>query len=51
MLRKRIITVIAGVALLMAVVGSTGIVADAFGLAVTPQTHACSGGSNGGGGC
>lgn len=50
MLKKRMIAVLAGLALLVAVTSSSGIVADAFGVPVTPQVHACGGGT-GGGGC
>ena len=49
MLKKRLIAVVAGLALLAAVAGSSGLVADAMGLAWTPETHACGGG--GGGDC
>jgi hypothetical protein len=48
--KKRIFALAAGLALLMAIVGSSGIVADAVGLAVTPQAHACNS-SGAGGGC
>ncbi len=51
MLKKRLIAVIAGLALLVAVAGSSGLVADAVGLEWTPQTHACGGGGTGGGDC
>ena len=51
MLKKRLISVVAGIALLAAVLGSTGIVADAFGLQVTPHAHACQDPSSSGGGC
>ena len=51
MLKKRLITLITGLALLLAVTATTGIAADALGLSVTPQTHACFGSSNSGGGC
>lgn len=51
MLKKRLIAVAAGLALLLAVTGSSGIVADALGLSVTPQAHACNSPSSGGGGC
>ena len=51
MLRKRIIAVMAGLALLVAVAGSSGIVADSLGLSVTSQAHACQNSSSSGGGC
>lgn len=51
MMRKRILTVLAGLALVAAVAGSSGIVADAFGLDITPQVHACNNGDHSGGGC
>ena len=51
MLKKQIISVVAGLALLVAVTGSTGIMADTFGLSVTPQAHACSSENGSGGGC
>jgi len=51
MLKKRLISVIAGLALLAAFTGTTGIVADAFGLGVTSQAHACSSAGSSGGGC
>jgi hypothetical protein len=49
MLKRRIVTILAGLALLASVTGSAGIVADHLGLAVTPPAHAdpC----NGGGSC
>lgn len=49
MLKKRLIAVIAGIALLVAVAGSSGIIADSLGLSVTPQIHACDTSSAGGG--
>ncbi|MCB0163828.1 MAG: hypothetical protein KDI79_06365 [Anaerolineae bacterium] len=51
MLKKRIISVLAGLALLAAVAGSSGIVADALGLAVTAPAHACQSNGSAGGGC
>lgn len=48
MLKNRIIRAIVAVALLAAVAG-TAPVADALGLAVTSQAHACNAGSSGGG--
>jgi len=51
MLKKRIIAVLTGLALLSAVAGSSGVVADSLGLAVTSQAHACNVGGASGGGC
>ena len=51
MLKQRIFRIIVGLALLAIVAGSSGIVADSLGLAVTPQTHACQNGGSSGGGC
>lgn len=51
MLKKRILSVITGLALLAAVAGSTGIVADSLGLAVTPHVSACNSSGSAGGGC
>ena len=49
-MKKRIITLIAGVALLVAVTGATRIVADWYGLSLTPVAHACEN-AGGSGGC
>ncbi len=46
MLKQRIIKVIVSLALLAAIIGSSGIVVDSLGLTVTPQIYAC--GSSGG---
>jgi hypothetical protein len=51
MLKKRIIAVVAGLALLAAIAGSAGIVADEMGLAVTSSAHACVASGSSGGGC
>ncbi len=51
MLKNRIIAVVAGLAMLVGVAGSTGIIADAFGLPVTSQADACNSTSTSGGGC
>ncbi len=51
MLKKRIFAIVAGLALLAAVAGSSGIAADWLGLSVTPQVHACNDTSGAGGGC
>lgn len=48
--KKRILAVLAGLALFMTVTGY-GIVADSQGLSVTPTVHACENGGSGGGGC
>jgi hypothetical protein len=50
MLKRRIAAVVAGLALLLAVAGSAGIVADSQGLSVTSSAHACNP-SGAGGGC
>lgn len=47
MLKRRIVAVVVGLTLLVAAVGSSGIVADALGFSVTPQTQACSNGNGG----
>ena len=51
MLKQRIIKVVVGLALLAAVAGSSGIVADSLGLTVTSPAHACNEPSGSGGGC
>jgi len=51
MLRKRIIAVIVGIALMIAVTGVSGIVADSLGLSMTPPVSACDQGAGSGGGC
>lgn len=50
MFKKKLFAVIAGVALLVAVTGSAGVIGDAFGLSVVPEAHAC-GGTGSGGNC
>ena len=50
-MKKRILSVLAGVALLVAVTGTSGILGDAFGWSFTPQAHACPATSGSGGGC
>jgi hypothetical protein len=47
MFKKRLIAVITALALMVAVAGTSTVVADSLGLSVTPQAHACT--SNGGG--
>jgi hypothetical protein len=57
MLKRRLIAVLTGIALMMAVVSVSSIVADTLGLSVTSQAYACGSsscncnGSGGGGGC
>jgi hypothetical protein len=51
MLKRRLIAVVVGIALTMAVAGASTVVADALGLAVTPQVQACNTGASSGGGC
>ena len=51
MLKQRIVKVLVGLALLAAVAGSSGIVADSLGLPLTAPAHACQDPSSGGGGC
>jgi hypothetical protein len=51
MLKQRMIKVLVGLALLLTVAGSTGIVADAVGLSVTSPAFACQNGGGSGGGC
>lgn len=50
-MKKRIIAIVAGVAMLLAVAGVSGVVADTLGYAVTPQGHACNSSGSAGGGC
>jgi hypothetical protein len=49
-MKKRIMAVVAALALFMAVTGY-GIVADTQGLSATSQTFACENGGHSGGGC
>lgn len=51
MVKRRVIAVITGLALLLGAVGSTGIMADGLGVTVTTPAHACNNGSTSGGGC
>jgi hypothetical protein len=51
MLKKRIIAVITGLALLAAITGSSGVVVDSLGLSMTSQVHACNASGASGGGC
>lgn len=50
-LKKKIGIALASLAILAAVAGSSGIVADSMGLAVTSPAHACGTPSSSGGGC
>lgn len=50
MLKKRIVVVLTGLALLAAVTGAS-LVADSFGLSTTSPAHACQAGGSSGGGC
>ena len=49
MLKHRILTVVTAVALMIAVTGASGIVADKLGLSVTSQAYACNTHGSGGG--
>jgi hypothetical protein len=51
MLKQRIIRVVVGLALLVTVTGSSGMVADSIGVSVTSPAHACSSSGASGGGC
>jgi hypothetical protein len=51
MLKKRIIAVVAALALLLAAVGSTGIVTDWLGQSTTTPAFACPAAGGSGGGC
>ena len=51
MLKKRIIAVVAGLALLVVVTGSSGIVADALGSLAPSTAYACQSNGSAGGGC
>lgn len=51
MLKQRFLAILAGLALLLAAVGSTGIVADSLGLTATTPAHACDVSGGSGGGC
>ena len=48
MLKQRIVSVMVGIALLLATIGAAGVVADTVGFSVTSQAQACGGG---GGNC
>jgi hypothetical protein len=49
MLKKRIVAFVTGLALLLAVAGASGVVADSLGFAVTSSAHACTPSGSGGG--
>lgn len=49
MLKKRIVAIVTGLALLLAVAGVSGIATDSLGLEVTAPAHACSPSGSGGG--
>jgi hypothetical protein len=51
MLKRRVFALLTGIALLMVLMGASGVVADSLGLDLTPQAFACSNGSGGGGDC
>lgn len=51
MLKKRIIALVTGLALLLAVAGASGVVADSLGFALTAPAHACNTSGSSGGGC
>lgn len=50
-LKQRIIAMVLGLALLAAIVGSAGVVADELGLSLTREAHACNVSGSSGGGC
>jgi hypothetical protein len=51
MLKRRMMAMIVGVALLLAVAAVTGIVVDVYGLDLTSTVHACNSAGSSGGGC
>ena len=51
MLKKRIIAVVAALALFVAAAGVSGVVADSLGFSVTAATYACPTSGGSGGGC
>jgi hypothetical protein len=51
MLKKRIVALVTGLALLLAVAGASGVVADSLGFATTSPAHACPASGGSGGGC
>jgi hypothetical protein len=46
-MKQRLLKVVVGLALLLVLVGASGIVADSVGLPTTPQAYACSSGAGG----
>lgn len=50
-MKKRIIAVVAGIALLLATTGISGVVADTLGYTITSPVHACNSSGSAGGGC
>jgi hypothetical protein len=48
-MKQRLLKMVIGVALLLALAGGSGIVTDALGFSTTPQVYACP--HSGGGGC
>ena len=51
MLKKRLFAIVTAVALMVAITGASGVVADQLGFEATPSAYACSNGGGGGGGC
>lgn len=51
MLKKRIVALVTGLVLLLAVAGVSGVVADSLGFAVTSPAYACPASGGSGGGC
>jgi len=51
MIRKRLVSLFVTLALLLAAIGASGIVADSLGVAFTPAAFACQHGGGTGGGC
>lgn len=51
MLKRRILAIMVGLALMVATTGLFGITADALGYIMTDQAHACGTNSSAGGGC
>lgn len=51
MLKQRIFKFVVRLALLAAIAGSAGMVADGLGVSVTPGAYACQNPSSSGGGC
>ncbi len=49
--KKNIVKVFVTLSLLVALTGGTGVVADAFGLNLMGQAHACNSQGSSGGGC